>query len=254
MDENEELARYLEGDMNVQEMASFEKRFESDSNLKERVFLHQRMDIALGNQEEVSLESSLRAMMDRMGEVEEPEEEEVPKRFNPRLWWGVAASVLLLAVVGISLYASSSSQSGQELFAEHYQAYDASNELRTADSIPKRLLDDAFDAYNAADFSNALLAFNEILSVDANHVRARFYAGICQLELQDYAKARSSFTYVIQDQKNLYINQSSWYLGLVCLSVGDLECVNQQLGPISKQPTGRYRKGAADILEAWEKL
>lgn len=271
MEENEKLQAYLEGELSDSEVEAFEELIAKDAELEERVRLHRRLELAFEDPIEFALEEELKGIMEEgeksadreetqieeeshdIGDTGEGSFSEEPRslgksRRKYRTYLLVAAAIALLAVVGFFLTRSGPPIPSDELFAMHYSAYDASNERRSDDQIPKDLLDPAFDEYNAGNYQIALNTFSNILSKYPKHPRATFYLGMCQIETGAFAKARISFQTVIDHKQNLYMTQSAWYLGLICLNLGDNACVAQQLEPLS-QNDNKYKEGAEEILE-----
>lgn len=255
MDENEQLQAYLEGELSESEVAAFEQLIAEDPDLAERVRLHRRLESAFGDPTELALEEELRAIMEEEGD--KGEENDELGRIEPlrnkrgksyRTYLLVAASIALIAVVGFLLTDSGPGIPPGELFAAHYSTYDASKELRTDGEIPKDLLDPAFDHYIAKDYPAAQKDFSDILGLFPGHPRATFYLGLCQVENQELEEARKSFQAVIDHKQNLYMTQSAWYLGLVCLKLDDQGCVREHLEPLAERDN-LYKEGAEEILD-----
>lgn len=278
MEENGKLAQYLNGEMSPEERIAFEQEIENNSELQEEVNLHRRLEMALGGKEEKELGVAFRGIMDRIGDVgEESMEEDVGKdegmesqgpvgdqgqesddqtgrrrgsnRNRYRVYFAIAASIILLAVVAYGLLVRPDPQTSKELFAENYEAYDASRESRNNKKVPRNMLDDAFDPYEAGDYKTALPAFQKILELDSNNGRPRFYIGMCQLELKAFDEAKGAFRWLVEDGKNLYLDQATWYWGMICLQEEDTTCVKEKLGVLAAKSAGFYRTKAGEILE-----
>ncbi len=259
MEENEELQLYLEGELSEAQRLAFEQRIAADPDLEERVHLHQRLEAhGFADPVEQSIEAELRVLMEDRQEQEgdevledERSEAQGKKRRSPfGTIWLVAAGIALLAAVSFFLFRPGSPVSHEELFAMQYAPYDASKELRTDANIPTDLLEPAFAHYDKGDYQSAREAFEQILLKYPSHPRATFYLGLCQLETGSLAEARASFQFVHDHGKNLYLSQSAWYLGLVCLKTNDKACVVKNLEPLTRKDNA-YREGAEYILEEY---
>lgn len=242
MTQEELLEKYLEDELSPEEQNLFDAEVASDPGFAQQVRLHGRLNMALGNQKEIKLEQSLRGIMDKddLGSASR-------KTGRPLTFYlSIAAGFLLLATVGYFLFSGQPTNS--ELYKKFYFPYDASNELRSGQEVPKNLLDKAFDTYNEGQFDVAHTSFLTILKKFPKNSRARFFLGICQLELGKASKAIKSFQTVIADGNNLYLSQATWYKALGCLQLKDLDCSRQELTGIASQP-GRYRESAGKLLE-----
>lgn len=240
MDQSERLERYLEGEMNVEEREDFEREMAADPELALQVRLHRRLDMSLGNREEIEVENKLKGLME-----EEVAEEPAQRRISYRPYLAVAAGIVLLALIGYFLLPQSVPP--QELYAEHYFPYDGSGELRSGDSVPPTLWTQAFDLYDAGQFSEARAAFEEVTDVSPGNPRATFYIGQCHMELGEPALARKAFEEVLAEGQNLYLSQSQWYLAMACLKLEDIACVEAQLEPLSRE-AGAYKEAAEKVL------
>ena len=244
MNEQEKLEKYLEGEMSESEKIAFEKKMKADPELTEQVRLHQALEVALGNREEIAVEANLQAIMAEKPAQEVPNEKKVR-----RLWQylSVAAAVVIL-LVGVKYIFFNDTITPDQIYTMHYVAYDGSGELRTGDSVPRRLLDNAFDSYNAGNYAQALNVFDSILVRVPGNARANFYLGICFMETGQSQKAIEAFQAVLDHGQNLYINQSTWYIAMACLNLKDLACTRSRLESLAGQ-TGAYGKKAKEILE-----
>jgi tetratricopeptide (TPR) repeat protein len=247
MENDDLLAQYLDGELEGDEKEAFEKQLANDPTLAERVHLHRRMDEAFGNTEEMKVEAALRGIMDRDVRSDEQEAPARKSNFQPR-YLAIAATVILLAVVGFFVLRPKNTVSPQQLYAENYQPYDASGEVRSSQNLPPALLDDAFASYDAKNYPEAMDAFGKILTIVPDNWQAHFFLGICQLETGDPASAKRTFQAVLDNGKNLYVMQSSWYQALASLQMEEVVDARAQFGVLAKQP-GAYQKKAQKILD-----
>ena len=244
----EKLEKYLEGELSEKEKNAFEAEMKTDPALAEKVWLHQQLATSLGNREEIEVEERLKLIMIAPEEKEQPTPPKSSFSYRPYLI-GIAASLILLLGIRLIFF---SAPTMEEIYGEHYAAYDASKELRSETGIPKNLLSTAFDSYLEEDFQTANTAFEEILVKSPGNPRALFYLGICQLELSKTSNARTSFEAVLAEAQNLYLTQASWYLAMSCLKLNDSACATTQLAQLSSEP-GRYRSKAKKALEQMKK-
>ncbi len=243
--------------MGEEERLAFESQLLGNPDLAERVRMHRGLEEALGNKKEMEVEANLRAIMEEASEdlsdIEPedsspaPTEPSAPNRTR-RLWayFSAAAAVALLFIAVRFFFFGPTNPN--ELFEQHYVAYDGSNEVRSVNGVPPNLLDTAFDAYIDRNYTKAEKAFQQILDSVPTNARARFYLGICQLENGFPDTASEAFKRVIADGMNLYISQAHWYLAMSCLKQSDLDCAKSELEGLIEKP-GVYREKATDILE-----
>ena len=99
------------------------------------------------------------------------------------------------------------------LVTKYYKPAHPINQIRSVDISSGDALSQAFKHYKQNDFNSALKYFR---SLD-NQITAKFYSGVCFIELEDFNKAIESFAFVVNDKDNLYVEQADWYLGLIYL-------------------------------------
>ena len=116
-------------------------------------------------------------------------------------------------------------------------------QIRSVELNTNSALNEAFAYYKIKDYNNALSYFNSL----ENQITARFYSGICYIELENYDKAIESFEFVIEDNDNLFIEQADWYLGLIYLMDNQKSEAIMQFEKISASDS-YYVKQANDIL------
>ena len=131
-----------------------------------------------------------------------------------KTWHMAAASFALILVVGGLWYIlSNNSYSTDRLVSKYYQPAHPINQFRSVEFNSDDALKEAFSFYQQNDYKNALKYFNSI----ENQITAKFYSGVCYIELEQYDEAISSFNFVINDKDNLFVEQAEWYLGLIYL-------------------------------------
>jgi len=131
-----------------------------------------------------------------------------------KTWHLAAASFSLILVVGGLWYIlSNKPYSTEKLVTKYYKPAHPIQQIRSAEINSGDALAEAFRHYKKNDFNNALKYFN---SLD-NQITAKFYSGVCYIELEEFDSAIESFTFIVNDKDNLFVEQAEWYLGLVYL-------------------------------------
>ena len=161
-----------------------------------------------------------------------------------RQWAAAAAVVLLLSIAGWWLWPTSNSP--EQLFAQHYEAYDLTFGNRS-EGDPLVL---AGSSYLANDYEAAAVAFESILQDDPTQSKARFALGICHMELKQWGNAVQSFEQLVKGQDALYADNARWYWALALLKLDRAEEAASQLEILSTTNGARFQEQAIQLLKA----
>ena len=104
---------------------------------------------------------------------------------------------------------------------------------------------------NNKNYDIALKLFNEILEKDQQNVVGNFYSGAIQQQKGQFNEAIHSYTNIITQGDNLFVEQSEWYIGLCYISRNEREKAIRQFRKISDKG-GYYQQQANAILKKLE--
>ena len=162
-----------------------------------------------------------------------------------KTWHLAAASFALIVVVGGLWYIlSNKPYSTERLVTKYYKPAKSILQYRSLELNSDDALKEAFNFYQQNDYVNALKYFN---SLD-NQITAKFYSGICYIELEQFDDALESFEFVINDKDNLFVEQAEWYLGLIYLMNNQKSQALVQFGKIAES-SSYYAAQAKEILK-----
>ncbi|MEM7296787.1 MAG: hypothetical protein AAF391_00805 [Bacteroidota bacterium] len=223
INDEEDILRYLNRQMNDEERMLFEKRLDDESSLREELKHSQRMKSIL-DQETQQFAREVRSVIET-------------KRGGQRFgYFWVAASITLLLVVGAYLFWPSTSQ--QNLATEFLEPY--------PDIITSRSTDEMVDMnpYNKADYPNAILIFEPLAEED---LRIQLYLGVSYLMVD-----REEEAYLLLNEANYNNTQFEadfrWYVGLAALKLGRTEEAKSTFQAL-RDDSNYYRKKATEILD-----
>ena len=162
-----------------------------------------------------------------------------------KTWHFAAASFALILVVGGLWYIlSNKPYSTEKLVSKYYKPAHPLLQVRSAEIKTDDALATAFRYYKENDFTSAIKYFNSL----ENQVTAKFYSGICFIELEKYDQAIESFAAIVNDNDNLFVEQANWYLGLIYLMDNQKSKAIEQFNKISKEESF-YSAQASEILK-----
>lgn len=162
-----------------------------------------------------------------------------------KTWHLAAASFSLILVVGGLWYIlSNKPYSTEKLVTKYYKPAHPIGQIRSVEISSGDALTEAFIYYKKNDFNGALKYFK---SLD-NQITAKFYSGVCYIELEDFDHAIESFAFVINDKDNLYVEQADWYLGLIYLMNNQRQLAISQFELIAKGDS-YYAPQAEEIIK-----
>lgn len=208
------IERYFDGLLTTEEQSRFEELQATDSEFQAEFAVFEKAQMILEL-------DALRELKENARKLDK-EISIVPKK-NSTNWMKIAASILLLAVVGATFYAQNS-YSNEGLYEMAYTpAGDHISDLGGG----KTALESAMQFYNKKEYKDAIDAFAAIESAEPQNQVAKFYLGQSLLFDGQNTQGINTLLEVSGD----YQPEARWYASLAQLQGDDengcLETLNQ---------------------------
>jgi tetratricopeptide (TPR) repeat protein len=236
------IERYIAGEMNEAELNWFLRELDGNTGLREEVNLRKKTDLVLKNHDMIQLRNKL-------SEIERNRERHVPvKTTGKRAFIGIAAAVAGLIILGSLTILSNRPLANDEIIAQYYKPYDGVVVSRSSQTGAGDDYSTGLDYYNIHDYKNAALYFSKVLKSNPGNMESTMFYGTSSFEVKNYPAAKESFSKVIDDNNNLFIEDAEWYLALCYLQTNDRNKATDELS-IIKNSRSIYSKGAGKILK-----
>ncbi len=236
------IEKYLACEMGEDERKWFEKELEGNSNLRCEVNLRKKTDQVLKDQNVISLRNKLSSIEKKRREVNiEARNTRRPVHIR------YAAVIVALAVIGSAIMLTTNNSSGDEIVSRLYKSYEPPASQRSGQIAENADFTLALEFYNTNDFANAALFFSKVVESNPKDMQSVLLNGVSNFEDQKYPEAKLSFTTVIDDNNNLFIETAKWYLALCYVKTNDTDKAIAQLTAITGDD-GIYSKDARKIL------
>lgn len=239
------IDRYFEEDLNKRELQDFQSKLATNTDFAAAFAVEQNLIAGI----EAFANQDLKANLQQIHQEEIiTQKTATPKakvvQMQTFRWLALAASLALLATVGI--WWLSSTASPQEVFAAHYEtpAFGTTRGGTTAD------LQTLQTYYNDKDYSKAITAMTAYLEEHPNDENTRLSLGISYLETEQFEAAIQTFQSLSNSTK---INdQAAWYLAMTYLKTEKINLAKatlQKLADGTIEATKKRQTLAAEILE-----
>ena len=280
MNYSEKIDKYLDGELQGNELRQFENELLMNPELAEAVdkfrnlydFIrqqHAKMMSGTGKKYRIE-DQEINELIDtyrlKNGE-EEPEDEKLFRKKlenayrnhiqntrkhglmkTRRIWFAAAAIGLLIIVTSVIYYLQNKTYSNERLYSMYYEPYNKNIFTRIESGEPEGIFMQAMIKYADEDYENALDLFQRVPSTDDFILPAHFYSGISFMQTGQYHEAASSFLFIIKHLDNELIYQSEWYLGLCYLKTNETDKAFTQFKKITGS-NSIYKENAEDILK-----
>jgi len=235
------IERYNCGEMSDSEKIWFEKELTGNENLRNEVQLRKQTDNILRNQDIISLRSKLsRIEKERKAVITAP-------RFSTKKMLKSAAVITIIILIGSITVINRGNISTDELLKTYDKPYEPSTGQRSVQITNNEDFTHGLEYYNTSDYRNAALYFTKVVEANPKDMAATLLNGISNYKETRYSEAKVSFGKVIDDNKNLYIDQAEWYLAECYLRTDEKEKAIKLLETIKKEE-GYYSKDARKLL------
>jgi tetratricopeptide (TPR) repeat protein len=236
------IERYIAGEMGEDEKQWFEKELSGNENLRAEVDLRKKTDLVLKNQDLISLRKKLTDLEKRRRE----QEVAIGKASKPA-YLRYAALITALVLIGSVVLFKGKHTSGEEVLNQYYKAYEPPSSQRSGNNSENADFSLAIEFYNTSDYANAALFFNKVVESNPKDMQSVLLRGVSNFEDKKYPEAKRSFTTVIDDNNNLFIETAKWYLALCYIKTNETDKAISQLEAITIE-NGIYSTNARKIL------
>ena len=242
MDKNLKIEEYIDGNLYGQELEEFHAEVSSNPELYNEVEISMEINEAIRDKGFMDMRNKLN---EQNTQYATPAALMNIQKDLFRTWHIAAASFALILVVGGLWYIlSNKTFSTERLVSKYYKPAHPIMQVRSLEVNSDEAFKEAFQFYQQNDFKNALKYFNAL----DNQITAKFYSGICYIELEQFNNAIESFEFVINDKDNLFVEQAEWYMGLIYLMNNQKNEAISQFNKISTSES-YYANQAKEILK-----
>lgn len=204
---HELFVAYLENDLSSSERETFERKLNEDSKFEAEFLEFKNIYIILENrlspERATVLETIKQANSNFNYKPSKVTTEKKVIKFKP--WkYGIAASILL--AIGIFIFNNFSKPTYSDFAARETISLTVRSDV---DETTKN----AEVAFNSADYSKALIYFNELLKVEPNNLQLQYYKSVALIELSEYDEA-DSLLKKISESNSVYASKAKWIKAL----------------------------------------
>jgi TolA-binding protein len=235
------IERYNAGEMSDAEKLWFEKELEGSENLRKEVYLRKQTDEVLQNKDILSLRNKL-SKIERMRTAPVP-----VKRTRKSVYLKSAVVVALLVLTGSLAIFPGRNLNNDEVLSRYYKEYKPASPQRSMEKKTNDNFTQAKEYYESHDYKNAALYFSKVVESNPKDMSATLLNGISNYEDKKYREAKQSFGIVINDNKNLFVDQAQWYLALCYLQTDENDKAIKLLETIRAEG-GFYSRDAKKII------
>lgn len=235
MNKEELIAKYIRNELNESENNAIQELLDSDPDFKELFEFEVSVQSAIHNNEYNKQKQFFK-------DIENKNNTE--NKTKPKLWYYMAASIILL--VSIGFYWKQYSSSPETLFADYYTTASNTSHPIIRNQNDTDELTKAFIAYENEAYDQAQILFNNLYKT-SNNSELLFYEGICYLEMNKTQGAIETFNKHQTFQDKL-AGKSQWYLALAYLKSDEKSKAKNLLEEISSSTSNYYYDKAKDLL------
>ena len=250
MHNDEDLDRYLLGEMDESEKRAFDDKLTTDTALADAVVLHQDTIAGIRLDSSLTLKKHLQEVEASLaGEASSPATEKKKSTQRPLVTWlALAASLLSVMLLG---YLFLPGTSPEDMYAAYYEPYPnlINPAQRSAEIREETVLEQAMRAYDSQQYMQALALFEQGDAV--SNPGYTFYYGVSYLGGNQPERAIPLLERVADQPDSLFYHPAKWYLALAHLKTKNTTAALPYLKQLSAAE-GDYVREAQELLEELE--
>ncbi len=243
----EQIQKYLNGELNESEQASLRDQLKADSTLAEDFNFSKDLKALLDHEEVMEVKSLLIAAskeVDIQPDYEGLDQLEGPSRggwFKP----GIALGIVVLLSIVVGLLVARFGGGEQQRYLDIASSFTEPMEILVVTNQADGMLYEGMRAYKEGDYQTAKSRLGEYLKNKADE-RAQLYLGIAQVLSNDGAEATITLQPLSSSSNPLFKSAASWYLSLAYIQTGKMEKAKKLLQSLEND--SEYGNRAAQLL------
>jgi tetratricopeptide (TPR) repeat protein len=234
------IEAYLKGTLDEQALAAFQKRRQEDADFDREVIDYSQIISGIRISQERDFMSKLRHWE---GEIENRQEAKV---ISLRTMFSIAASVVLVSLVGVYLFRSGQSDH-EQLFQEYFQPYENVISERTGKNDHQQR---GMELYDQRKYDDAIAELKVAAIEDPDNSLLKCYLGIAYLAEDHAQEAKAIFGSMVPGDQSLTKEVAEWYLAMAYLKLDDEPSLKKTLEDILHQKDHLYREQAKELLKS----
>jgi hypothetical protein len=235
MNKEELIAKYIRNELNESDNNAIQELLDSDPDFKEQFEFEVNVQKAI-------YKSEYNKQKQLFKDIENKSNTE--NKTKPKLWYYIAASIIIL--VSVSIYWNQISKSPDRLFADYYKVASNTTYPIVRDNDSNSDITKAFVAYEREAYNEAQMAFANLYNTTKN-TEMLFYEAICYLETDNTPLAIETFK-KHQGFQDKLARKSQWYLALAYLKSNEKNKAENLLKEISSSTSNYNYDKAKDLL------
>lgn len=244
MTHEENIEKYVRGELSPEEKNAFEKKLATDEKSVEELAVHRKNMLAI----KAAVRQKLRG---EVGAAYSAINQKTGRRILFRRVMAVAAGIVMLIAAGIIwMNGSSGKIAPGALYAKHFEM-PAAPSVRNGMQQVNPKWQNAVDFFAGGKYKSAIPLLQELLTDESFGQRetAKLLLGTCLLSEGDTNGAIEILDQITPE--STYQQDAEWYHALALLKGGNLGEAKQAFEKIAAQERHFKKKESKDILEAW---
>ena len=202
------ISRYVDGEMNAEELKAFEEQLQTDAALQEEVDLYKELNLALKikfhpDENEPALRNTMEEL--RADYFTTTRAKVIPmRRFR---WAAISSAAVLILAVLITIW----SPWKKDLYNQY--AYVQMPGVEERGNSTDSLIRKASQEFNSKDFEQSLPYFESILNNEPQNSFARYYYAIAMLQSNKTQRSRTELMQLYQGN-SIFHDDAAFYMAL----------------------------------------
>lgn len=247
------IQKYLDGKMSEDELKKFREDLIKDPELLQELDLHRSLGEIINSRDEIRFRRKLDEAYKTYKIISSEDDVRKPRILKFISLKRLALVIPVIAGLAIILYFSEKKKYSNEAIFENYlKSYN--KELSSRDlnenAEENSFLVKGVDLYLRSQYSEASEMIKIYLKDHPDNVDAHFYYGLCNMYLNDFRDAISSFELILQKPYSYYQEYARWYLALCYIKTNK----NDTARVLLKEIVGSNDTFSAQAKEVFKKL
>lgn len=211
------IERFNSGEMNQTERKWFEKELEGNDSLRKEVSLRKRVDNAMLQHDLISLRNKL------VNLEKERKEKVIASAGKKAVRIRYAAAIAGFMIIGSITMVALRDRNPDEFVNKSLNKFETMGSARSGSAVSDVSYEKALSLFEGGNYSRAAVMFTEFLTKNPGNMEVHFLNGVAEMKNKNFPEAKSSFTTVIEDNNNLFIDNAKYCLAMCFYKTNDID-------------------------------